>query len=65
MSILFKVFFWVTQFLFVLPALKIGGDLLIQGKTEGVIAAIALLLAWIGGTLVWGLASIMHTARIN
>ena len=35
-----------------------------EGETSGVIAAIGLLLAWIGGTLVWGLAALMHQRTV-
>jgi hypothetical protein len=59
-SLLFKVLFWVHQILLGLPSITIGLDLLTEGKTVGIVYAIGFLLAWIGGTLVWGLAAIMH-----
>src|SRR5262249_29230666 len=46
-----------------LPAATIGLDLVIRGQTEGILAAIGLLLAWIGGTLMWGLAVLIHQER--
>jgi hypothetical protein len=42
-----------------IPSFFVGGDILFTGKTDGIIQAIGLLLAWIGGTLVWGLAALM------
>jgi hypothetical protein len=56
----FKLLFWIHQGIVGLPAMSIGADLLLKGKSEGIINAIGLLLAWIGGTLVWGLAALMH-----
>jgi hypothetical protein len=55
---------WIHQVLLGLPSALIGLDLLLQGQTSGVIAAIGLLLAWIGGTLVWGLAALMHQRTV-
>ena len=46
-----------------LPSVSIGLDLVIEGKAEGLFNAIGLLLAWIGGTLVWGLAALIHGRR--
>jgi hypothetical protein len=59
-SDIFKFLFWIHQLLLGLPSVSIGLDLVIQGQTIAIINAIGLLLAWIGGTLVWGLAAIMH-----
>jgi hypothetical protein len=59
-SSIFKVLFWIHQILLGLPSAFIGLDLITEGKETGIINAIGLLLAWIGGTLVWGLAAIMH-----
>ncbi len=56
----FKFFFWVHQVLLGLPSVAVGVDLLTSGQAAGIINAIGLLLAWIGGTLVWGLAAIMY-----
>jgi hypothetical protein len=51
------------------PSLLVGGDLInILVKSpdrllitiQGYHVLIPLLLAWIGGTLLWGLASLMH-----
>ena len=60
---IFKILFWVHQVILGLPAATIGLDLVIRGQTEGILAAIGLLLAWIGGTQVWGLAALMHQKR--
>jgi hypothetical protein len=46
--------------MFGLPSAAIGLDLLINRTTEGRIPVIGLFLAWIGGTLLWGLASLLH-----
>jgi hypothetical protein len=40
--------------------MSLGFELITQGKAEGIINVIGLFLAWIGGTLVWGLAVLMH-----
>ena len=60
---IFKILFWIHQVILGLPAATIGLDLVIRGQTEGILAAIGLLLAWIGGTLVWGLAALIHQKR--
>jgi hypothetical protein len=59
-SSVFKVLFWIHQVLLGLPSMGFGFDLLIQGKAQGIINVIGLFLAWIGGTLVWGLAALIH-----
>jgi hypothetical protein len=46
--------------LFGLPSMGFGLDLLIQGQTTGVLNVISIFLAWIGGTLVFGFAPLMH-----
>ena len=63
-ALVFKILFWIHQVLLGLPSALIGLDLLLEGETSGVIAAIGLLLAWIGGTLVWGLAALMHQRTV-
>jgi hypothetical protein len=37
-----------------------GLELLSKGQAEGIISVIGFFLAWIGGTLVWGLAALIH-----
>jgi hypothetical protein len=68
-SRIFKILFWVHQVLFGLPSLLIGGDfinIIVKSPDRpliainGYYALIPVLLAWIGGTLLWGLASLMH-----
>ncbi len=59
-SSVFQVLFWIHQLVLGLPSVGIGLDLLVEGKATGNINAIGFLLAWIGGTLVWGLAAIIH-----
>jgi hypothetical protein len=61
-ALVFKILFWIHQVLLGLPSALIGLDLLLEGETSG--EAIVLLLAWIGGTLVWGLAALMHQRTI-
>jgi hypothetical protein len=62
LALVFKILFWIHQVLLGLPSALIGLDLLLEGETSG--EAIVLLLAWIGGTLVWGLAALMHQRTI-
>lgn len=59
-TIVFSVLFWIDQVLFGLPCAFFGIDLLIKGTAEGLVAVIALFLAWIGGTLTWGFAALMY-----
>jgi hypothetical protein len=63
-SSIFKILFWVHQVVLGLPSGIIGLDLVIRGQTDGILAAIGLLLAWIGGTLMWGLAALIHKKQI-
>ena len=59
----FKVLFWIHQFVFGLPAMMIILYILAPQSDPGLAVgtlSITGLLAWIGGTLVWGLAAIMH-----
>jgi len=56
-----RIFFWIHQFVFGLPSVFLGMDLLMKGTTQGLIPAIALILAWIGGTLMWGFATLIHS----
>jgi hypothetical protein len=59
-SAIFQFLFWVHQIFLGLPSVGFGFQLLMEGKTQGIISVIGFLLAWIGGTLVWGLAALMH-----
>jgi len=61
-ALVFKILFWIHQVLLGLPSALIGLDLLLGGETSG--EAVVLLLAWIGGTLVWGLAALMHQRTV-
>ena len=61
-ALVFKILFWIHQVLLGLPSALISLDLLLEGETSG--EAVVLLLAWIGGTLVWGLAALMHQRTI-
>ena len=56
----FRVLFWIHQVVLGLPSVFFALDLLIKGRTDGIINVIGIFLAWIGGTLVFGLAAIMH-----
>jgi hypothetical protein len=57
---IFKLFFWITQIVLGLPCLFYGFELVTRGRADGIINVIGLFLAWIGGTLTWGIAAIMH-----
>jgi hypothetical protein len=57
---IFTILFWVHQGILGLPSVGFGLDLLIMGRAGGIINVIGLFLAWIGGTLVWGLAALIH-----
>lgn len=57
---IFLVLFWLHQLLFGVPSALFGIDLLMRGNMQGLIPAIGLLLAWVGGTLTWGFASLLH-----
>jgi hypothetical protein len=71
---LFRAFFWVHQILFGLPAIIIGLFLWIEtiqtifklpigsvkASADELTAAMVFLLAWIGGTLMWGLAALLY-----
>jgi hypothetical protein len=52
--------FWVHQVILGLPSAVLGLDLLMAGETQGIINVIGLFLAWIGGTLMWGFAVLIH-----
>jgi hypothetical protein len=39
-------------------------ELLTQDKATGIINVIGVFLAWIGGTLVWGLAALIHREEV-
>lgn len=56
----FKILFWVHQVVIGVPAAFIGFEILSTGTSDGIVNAIGLLLAWIGGTLLWGLAALIH-----
>jgi hypothetical protein len=68
-SRIFRVLFWIHQVLVGLPSvllvlelfniLRTNPDTLLV-TTQGFGLAMALLLTWIGGTLLWGLASLLH-----
>jgi uncharacterized membrane protein (DUF485 family) len=59
-SRIFRVLFWVHQVLFGLPSALLAFEVFTGGTTLGLIHVIGLFLAWIGGTLLWGLASLLH-----
>ena len=68
-SRIFKVLFWIHQVLYGLPSVLLGlvlfyisvRDLdVVLITTRGFAVAMPLLLTWIGGTLLWGLASLLH-----
>jgi len=57
---LFKLLFWINQIILGLPCFYFGIDLVTRGRTDGIINVIGLFLAWIGGSLTWGMAALMH-----
>jgi len=68
-SRIFRVLFWIHQVLFGLPSVLLVLELFnivrtnpntLLITTRGFALAIPLLLTWIGGTLLWGLASLLH-----
>ena len=67
LSDVFKILFWIHQFLFEVPSMLTSLTILTGQTSEnglsvafGLLSVSGLFLAWIGGTLVWGLAAIMH-----
>ena len=72
-SRIFRVIFWVHQVLFGLPSVVVGPGLLFRSIRAGITPQesiielamqtpilAALFLAWIGGTLLWGFACLLH-----
>jgi hypothetical protein len=68
-SRIFRVLFWIHQVLFGLPSVLLFFEVINIARenpnpllvtTTGFGLEIALLLTWIGGTLLWGLASLLH-----
>ena len=71
---LFKILFWGHQIVFGLPSIVIGLFLwltiwdilglqwinLRAASTEEIVGMILFMIVWIGGTLVFGLAALMH-----
>jgi hypothetical protein len=58
--------FWIHQVVFGMPSAFQGLGLLLRGARDAdVMQVIALLLAWIGGTLMWGFASLIHPAAVQ
>ena len=66
---IFRVLFWIHQVLFGLPSVLLFFELFnisvretdtMLIATRGFALAIPLLLTWIGGSLLWGLASLLH-----
>ena len=56
----FKILFWIHQVVLGVPSMFFALELVTKGKATGIINVIGVFLAWIGGTLVWGLAAIIH-----
>jgi hypothetical protein len=59
-SRIFQVLFWIHQVVLGLPSMGSGFQLVTEGQAQGIISVIGFFLAWIGGTLVWGLAVLIH-----
>jgi hypothetical protein len=56
---LLEALFWVHQAIFFLVSMGPVGELLIKGGTSGQLNVIPLLLAWIAGSLMFGLGAII------
>jgi len=65
MTTFFKLMFWTSQVVLGFPSVLIAIDLISKGKADGIINGIGLLLAWIGATLVWGLATLMSNTSAS
>ena len=68
-SSIFRVLFWIHQVLFGLPSVLLFFEVINIARgnpdpllvtTTGFGIEIVLLLTWIGGTLLWGLASLLR-----
>jgi hypothetical protein len=55
----FVMLFWLHQIFLGLPSMAFGVQLLIR-KSDGTMDMIGLVLTWIGGTLCWGFAVMLH-----
>jgi hypothetical protein len=55
----FVALFWLHQIFLGLPSMAFGVQLLIR-KADGSLDMIGLVLTWIGGTLCWGFAILLH-----
>jgi|SRR5215470_3445848 len=55
----FVLLFWLHQIFLGLPSMAFGIQLLTR-KSEGTLDMISLALTWIGGTLCWGFAILLH-----
>lgn len=56
----FAILFWIHNIVFGGSSALIAIELLSTGKATGVINAIALALIWIGGSITWGFAALIH-----
>ena len=50
-ALVFKILFWIYQVLLGLPSALIGLDLLLEGETSGVIAALRYFVSGLGARL--------------
>jgi len=55
----FVLLFWLHQIVLGIPSMVFGVQLLTR-KAEGNLDTLGFLLAWIGGTLCWGFAILVH-----
>lgn len=60
----FLVIFWIHQAIFGLSSLGAVLNLLLEGGTTNQSSLVPLLLAWIAGSLTWGLGFVM-TERLQ
>jgi hypothetical protein len=72
-SRIFRALFWLHQVLVGLPAILLFLELLnivrtnpdtLLISTQGFALTLPVLLFWIGGTLLWGLAGLLHRPLI-
>lgn len=53
------VFFWLHNGIFFLASMSSVGELLVRGGTQGQLNVIPLILAWIAGSLMFGIGGVI------
>lgn len=59
----FQVMFWIHQLVLGIPAVGLALNLIITRQAEGALYSICFFLAWIGGSLTWGFATLIHKSE--